>query len=66
MPVTDYRQIGIFSRVQKADGLDEKQTVLLTERNDIKKLGILEVIDNRHVVTRQSDTKDVYQMIIEF
>lgn len=66
MPITDYRQIGIFSRVQKAEGLEESQTVLLVERNDIKDYGILEVLDNRHVVTRQSDTKDVYQMIIEF
>lgn len=66
MPITDYRQVGIFSRVQKADGVGDKQTVLLTERNDIKELGVLEVLDNRHVVTRQSDTKDVYQMIIEF
>jgi hypothetical protein len=66
MPITDYRQIGIFSRVQRADGLEESQTVLLAERGDIKDFGILEVLDNRHVVTRQSDTKDVYQMIIEF
>lgn len=66
MPITDYRQIGIFSRVQKADGIGDDQTVLLTDRGDIKELGILEVLDNRHVVTRQSDTKDVYQMIIEF
>ena len=66
MPITDYRQIGIFSRVQKSDGIGDDQTVLLVERNDIKELGVLEVLDNRHVVTRQSDTKDVYQMIIEF
>ena len=66
MPITDYRQIGIFSRVQKADGIEDNQTVLLTSRGDIKELGILEVLDNRHVVTRQADTKDVYQMIIEF
>lgn len=66
MPITDYRQIGIFSKVQKSDNVDEHQSVLLVERDDIKELGVLEVLDNRHVVTRQSDTKDVYQMIIEF
>lgn len=69
MPITDYRQIGIFSRVQKADGIEDSQMILLVDRDgtsDIKDLGILEVLDNRHVVTRQVDTRDVYQMIIEF
>lgn len=64
LPLVDYRQIGIFSRVQKADNVSVSQTVLLPE--DIKSVGLLEVIDNRHVVTRQVDTKDVYSMIIEF
>lgn len=64
LPLVDYRQIGIFSRVQKATGVDKTQTVLLPK--DIKSMGLLEVMDNRHVVTRQVDTKDVYSMIIEF
>ena len=69
MPITDYRQIGVFSRVVQKDGLPEGQTVLLTDRggvNEIADVGQLEVLDNRHVVTRQRDTKDIYQMIIEF
>ena len=64
LPVNNYRQIGIFSRVQRAEGVPSNQAVLLAD--DIADTGILEVIDNRHVVTRQADTKDVYQMIIEF
>lgn len=64
LPTTDYRQIGVFSRVQRAEGVDPTKQVLLPA--EIASCGIMEVLDNRHVVTRQPDVKDVYQLIIEF
>lgn len=62
LPPVPYRQIGVFSRVQAKDG-KEKNKVLMP--NDIKDVGILEVLANRKVTTRQSDTKDTYFMVIE-
>lgn len=64
LPVSAYRQVAVFSRVQRADGVDVAKEVLLP--SEIASTGILEVLENRHVVTRQSDVKDVFQMIIEF
>lgn len=64
LPTTDYRQVGVFSRVQRAAGVEANKVVLTPD--EIASVGILEVLDNRHVVTRQPDVKDVYQMIIEF
>lgn len=63
--VNQYRQIGIYSGVVTVPGVDPAlKLVLLPE--DIQTTGSLEVLDNRHVVTRQTDTKDVFRMIIEF
>lgn len=60
---TDYRQLGIFSRVERAEGVEDKDILQIPE---IKDVGVLEVLCNRHVNTRQSGVRDVYQMIIEF
>lgn len=62
LPPVPYRQIGVFSRVQAQSG-KEKNKVLMPK--DIKDVGILEVLANRKVTTRQSDTKDTYFMVIE-
>ena len=62
LPAVEYRQIGIFSRVKPKAG-KESGLVLLPE--NIEDVGILEVLQNRKVVTRQSDTRDKYFMIIE-
>lgn len=62
LPPTAYRQIGIFSRVKTVEG-KEGQLILLPD--EILDVGILEVLNNRKVVTRQTDTKDTYMMIIE-
>ncbi|MBU5669499.1 hypothetical protein KQI68_06560 [Peptoniphilus sp. MSJ-1] len=62
LPPVAYRQIGLFSRVTPVSG-KENSNVLLPK--DIKDIGILEVLNNRKPVTRQSDTKDTYIMIIE-
>ena len=62
LPPKAYRQIGIFSRVKTVKG-KEGQLILLPE--EIIDVGILEVLNNRKVVTRQTDTKDTYMMIVE-
>ena len=62
LPPVSYRQIGVFSRVTPMAGSEGKNVLLPSEIQDV---GILEVLNNRKVVTRQSDTKDRYFMIIE-
>ena len=62
LPPVAYRQVGIFSRVKPVNG-KENSNILFPK--DIEDVGILEVIANRKITTRQSDTKDTYFMIIE-
>ena len=64
LPARAYRQIGVFSMVSLNDGVPENKGVLLPE--DIKNTGILEVLDQRKVVTRNEDSRDTFSMIIEF
>lgn len=64
LPLVDYRQIGIFSNVVKKADVSIEQTALLP--GEIESVGILEVLQNRHVNTRQSGVKDLLYMIIEF
>lgn len=64
LPAVGYRQIGVFSRVTLKDGVSPTKAVLLPE--DIKSTGILEVLDQRKVVTRNEDSRDTFSMIIEF
>lgn len=64
LPARAYRQIGIYSMVTLNDGVPENKSVLLPD--DIKSTGILEVLDNRKVVTRNEDSRDTFSMIIEF
>ena len=63
-PEIAYRQIGIFSRVQLNDDVPISQKILLPEH--IKDTGILEILDQRKVVTRNEDSRDTFSMIIEF
>lgn len=62
LPPIAYRQIGIFSRVKPVSG-KENSKILLAK--DIEDVGILEVLANRKVTTRQSDTKDTFFMVVE-
>ena len=41
-----------------------EKKILLPE--DIESVGILEVLDQRKVVTRNEDSRDTFSMIIEF
>lgn len=62
LPPVPYRQIGIFSRVQAKEGQGRRRILM---PGDIKDVGILEVLANRKVTTRQSDTTDTYFLVIE-
>ena len=64
LPASAYRQIGVFSRVSLMSGVPESKTLLLP--SDIKDQGILEILDQRKVVTRNEDSRDTFSMIIEF
>lgn len=57
-----YRQVGIYNRVIPNDGVTKD--ILLPE--NISDIGLLIACNNRGVVTRQTDTRDVYSLIIEF
>lgn len=62
LPPVPYRQIGIFSRVSPVKGMDNSKVLL---PKDIEDVGVLEVLANRKVTTRQSDSKDTYFMVVE-
>lgn len=64
LPVSAYRQIGVFSMVKLKEGVPENKEILFPE--DIEHQGILEVLDQRRVVTRNEDSRDTFSMIIEF
>ena len=62
LPSVAYRQIGVFSRVKPVEG--DTKSILMPE--DIESMGILEILDQRKVVTRNEDSRDTFSMIIEF
>ena len=64
LPAREYRQIGVFSMVKLKDGIPENKSVLLPD--DIENTGILEILDQRKVVTRNEDSRDTFSMIVEF
>ena len=64
LPATAYRQIGVFSRVKLNEDMSSNPSILLPE--DISNVGVLEILDQRKVVTRNEDSRDTFSMIIEF
>ncbi len=64
LPLTPYRQIGVFSRLQKANGVATNKAALLPA--DVSSPGIMEVVDNRKAVNRQIDMKEQLSLILEF
>lgn len=63
LPAVPYRQIGVFSKVKRKAGVSSTQEILLP--HEIESVGLLCVLYNRRLVTRQVDTKDVFQLILE-
>ena len=64
LPEVDYRQVGVYTRVTRNPSVSDSKTILLP--SEIQNPGLLEILDNRHVVTRLNDTKELYSLIIEF
>lgn len=64
LPALAYRQIGVFSRVKTTGGNPATQSLLLP--GEVSSQGILEILDQRKVVTRNEDSRDTFSMIIEF
>ncbi len=64
LPLSDYRQIGVISRLKPAEGVPPGKYNLLPE--EVADAGILEVIDNRKKVPRQIDQKEMLSLVIEF
>lgn len=64
LDVVGYRQLGIYTRVERRSDVPNTKTLLLPE--ELKNKGLLIMLNNRHVVTRQPDTRDNYAMVIEF
>lgn len=63
LPASAYRQIGVFSRVQPKPSISSTSILL---PNEIESTGVLEILDQRKVVTRNIDSRDTFSMIIEF
>lgn len=64
LPLGEYRQVGVYSRLKKNEDIPAGQMALLPE--DVSNKGVLEIIDNRKRTTRQSDQKEQLSIIIEF
>lgn len=64
VPLQDYRQIGLYSRLVKDGAVPGGQTALLPA--EVTDPGILEVTDNRKPITRQLDQKEILELVIEF
>lgn len=63
LPTTTYRQIGIFSGLQKQSSASGKSALLPAE---VANVGVLEVIDNTTPNTRSVNQKDTICYILEF
>ncbi|AWD93036.1 baseplate protein [Bacillus phage vB_BceM-HSE3] len=63
LPLSDYRQVGVFSRLKpKKDVPPGKYALLPTE---IESVGLLEVLDNRKKTSRNLDQKEKLSLVIE-
>ena len=62
--LSPYRQVGIYTGLSAVEGIPESQYVLLPE--EVLDAGILEIIDNRKPVYRDSDVRETLKLILEF
>ena len=63
-PLGDYRQVGLYTNLVRASGVDSNKTTLLP--SEVEDPGLLEIIDNRVKVTRLEDTRENLSFIIKF
>lgn len=64
LPLSKYRQVGVYVGLQKAEGVDPQKYALLPE--EVANSGVLEVIDNRKASNRQIDQREKLSLILEF
>lgn len=63
LPITDFRQIGVFSGLTRATGVSNVDLSLLPSQ--VESTGALELIDNRTVITRNINQQENFSFIIE-
>ena len=59
-----YRQIGLYTKLSKKDGVAESKSALLPY--EVEDPGILEILDNRRPVYRELDQREKLAVVIEF
>lgn len=64
LPLMPYRQIAVFTRLEKNSDVPQGKLALLPE--DVKKQGNLEIVDNRKPTPRHPDQRERISIIIEF
>lgn len=64
IPLGVYRQVGVLSGLQKADGVAETKNAL--SASEVASQGHLLVVDNRIPTTRQKYQRETLSFIIEF
>lgn len=64
LPLGFYRQVGVYTGLEVADGINPSKYNLLP--SEVSDNGVLEVIDNRQPSNRQSDQKEKLSLVLEF
>lgn len=59
-----YRQVGVYTNLVPGEDIPESQYVLLPEQ--VSDTGMLEVLDDRKPVYRESDVREQIKLIMEF
>jgi hypothetical protein len=64
LPLYPYRTIGVFNRLEIADGVSTNQLALLP--NEVADPGLCEIVEFRRVTSRDIDQKEYISAIVEF
>ncbi len=64
LPLGWYRQIGLFTGLTRAAGVEPGKVALLP--TEVESAGILEVLDNRKPSSRLEDQRETISLVIEF
>lgn len=65
LPITDpYRQVGVYTGLELNEDVNPAKYAILPD--EVKDPGLLEVIDNRKPVYRDSDVREKIKLILEF
>jgi hypothetical protein len=64
LPLVSYREIGLYSALQVAEGVGEDSAVLLPAQ--VANNGVLEVISYRKPIPRSDDQKDQLSLVLAF